>query len=492
MSEHKIVGRKAEIETLKGILKSKEAEFLAVFGRRRVGKTYLIKEYFGNKGVYLETAGVKHLSLRKQLENFAGAFSKTFLNDVPLQPFKSWPEAFEALTVQIEKVPKNKKVILFLDELPWLASRKSGLIQSLDHYWNLIWSRVSNLILIVCGSAASWMLEHIVHAKGGLYNRLTKRMLLEPFNLSETKEFLKSRRINLSNRQILDLYMAIGGIPYYLKEIRKGESSAQFINKLCFQKNGILYSEFENIFRSLFDHSEVSLQIVRAISRAGNSISREKLIQVTGLPSGGTLNKRLEELEASEFIRSFVPMGKKIRDQFYRIVDEYTLFYLKWIEPIVRAGTQRDEEDLWQKTAKKPERAVWAGQSFESVCFKHIKQIVRGLKLDNFSYSSGSWLYRPPKKSKESGAQIDLLIDRDDHCITLCEIKYSDHQFTVDKSYAKSLINKVDIVEQNYPSRRNPTKKQIFLAMVTTYGIKENIYSEDLVHQTIELDDLFR
>jgi len=491
MTQKEIIGRKEELGILNEVRRSKEAEFLAIYGRRRIGKTFLIREYFCGKGIYLETAGVKHLSLKEQLDNFAQAVSKTFLNNIPIRPFSSWKEAFEFLTQRVKAVPRHKKVIIFLDELPWLASKKSGLIQALDYYWNLFWSSIPNLILVVCGSAASWMLEHVVNAKGGLYNRLTKKILLEPFNLRETKVFLKARGIELSHRQILDLYMAIGGVPYYLKEVKKGKSTAQMINTLCFQKNGILYSEFPNIFRALFDHAEINLQIVREIAKAGNSLSREKLIKITGLTSGGTLNKRLEELEASEFIRSFIPLGKRSRDRFYRIVDEYTLFYLKWIDPLIRRGTYTGRQENWQKIIKKPEKANWAGHAFESVCFKHINQIIKALDLGDTSCSIGSWQYYPQRRAKEDGAQIDLLIDRDDDTITLCEIKYSDKTFIIEKSYAKSLLQKVDVVERNYPNSKKPSKKQIFLAMLTTYGVKPNIYSEDLVHNEIELDDLF-
>ena len=312
MVEKAIIGREEELKILNEIRQSKESEFLAVYGRRRVGKTFLVREYFSDKGIYLETTGVKNLSLAKQLENFSEAFSKTFFGNVPIQTPRSWKEAFELLTQKIKSAPKNKKVIVFLDELPWLASKKSGLIPALDYYWNLYWSRLPNLILIVCGSAASWMLQHIVNAKGGLYNRVTKRILLEAFNLRETSDFLKARSVVLNKRQILDLYMVLGGIPFYLKDVKKGQSTAQVIDNLCFQKNGILYSEFKNVFRSLFDYAEINLQIIREIAKAGNSISREQLIKVTTLSSGGSINRRLEELEASEFIRCYVPILNSI------------------------------------------------------------------------------------------------------------------------------------------------------------------------------------
>ncbi len=486
-----IIGRREEIKILAQIRQSKEAEFLAVYGRRRVGKTFLIREYFSDKGVYLETAGVKGLSLTEQLENFSDAFSKVFLKNLSIKVPRSWKEAFELLTEQIKSAGKNKKVIIFFDELPWLASSKSGFIPALDYYWNLYWSRLPNLILVVCGSAASWMLEHVVHAKGGLYNRVTKRMLLEAFSLKETADFLKARTVNLNKKQILDLYMVVGGIPFYLKEVTKGQTTAQIIDSLCFQKNGILYTEFNNVFRSLFDNAETNLQIIREIAKSGNSLSRERLIEITSLSSGGGLNRRLEELEASEFIRCYVPLGKKNRERFYRIIDEYTLFYLKWIDPLIRSGTFTGEKGYWQKMLKTPEKLVWSGYAFESVCLKHIHQISQALGLEKIPYLSGSWRYIPARKSKEQGAQIDLLFDRGDDAVTVGEIKYSETAFVIDKSYAKNLQQKIEAVQENYPSKKNPTKKQIFLAVISTFGLKKNVYFEDLVQNEVFLEDLF-
>ena len=287
------------------------------------------------------------------------------------------------------------------------------------------------------------MLEHIVEAKGGLYHRVTKRMPLSAFNLKETEEFLKeSRGLKLNKKQIAELYMVMGGIPFYLKEIKRGFSTSQLIDNLCFQLQGILYSEFSNIFRSLFDQSEINLLIIREIAKAGNTISREDLIKATQIASGGTLNKRLEELIASEFIQQFVPLGKKTRDSFFRIIDEYTLFYLKWIEPLIHTGTFLGEKGHWNKIQKTPEHMVRAGHSFESVCYKHVNQIAKALEIESVHYKSGSWRSISPKKSKRKGAQIDLLFDRADNTITLCEIKYSDKIFTIEKSYAHALNQK--------------------------------------------------
>ncbi len=491
MGEKDIIGRREELEILDQTTKSKEAEFVAIYGRRRVGKTFLIREYFSNKGVYLEATGVKDALLESQLKQFIKAYSAVFYEGAKLKVPRSWDEAFETVTEKMKSLPKNKKLIIFLDELPWMASKKSGLIQALDYYWNRYWSSQRNLIIIACGSAASWMLAHLIHAKGGLYNRITKRILLEPFNLKETQQFLESRSIRLKRKQILDLYMAMGGIPFYLKEVKKGSSATQIINDLCFKKKGLLYSEFTNLFRSLFDQAEHNLDIIRAIINSGNSISRDKLIEITKITSGGAINRRLEELEASSFIGGYIPYGKKKRNRFFRVIDEYTLFYIKWIEPLIERGAHSGQGNYWKKISNTPAKLTWSGFAFENVCYKHINQISKALGLNNIAYLTGSWRFISPKKSKEQGAQIDLLFDRNDDVITVCEIKYSDKSFVIDKAYAKSLDKKIEIFEHNFPSKSKPTRKQIYLAMISTWGVKKNMYSEDLIDMEVVLDDLF-
>ena len=492
MARKSIVGRKREQAILQDAYLSKQAEFIAVYGRRRVGKTYLVRNFFSKKGVYLETTGIKGASLQDQLENFAHVLSATFFEGAQITAPKSWKEMFELLTQCLERVSSKKRVVIFLDELPWLVSPRSGLLQALDFFWNRYWSSMDHLVLIVCGSAASWMLKHVVNAKGGLYNRLTKRLFLEPFNLQETKAFLQNKQINFSHQQIVDLYMVFGGIPFYLNEVKKGKSVAQVIQSTCFEKNGLLYTEFENIFRSLFEHSSIHLQIVREIGKTGNLLSRNALIKSLEVASGGRLKERLDELEASGFIRSFLPLGKQKRDLYFRIIDEYTLFYLKWVEPLVQAGAGYVEKGYWSKRVKTPQRSTWAGYAFEGVCLKHVEEIARALGIDQLPYRSGSWRFVPSKGSKEEGVQIDLLFDREDGCITLCEVKYRQKSFAIDKEYARKLLHKMELIESCYPTKRNPTKKRIQLALITSSGFKPNIYSVDLVQNVIVLDDLFK
>ncbi|WP_194847591.1 AAA family ATPase [Candidatus Neptunochlamydia vexilliferae] len=485
MAEQKIIGRKKELKALKTIYNSGESEFLAVYGRRRVGKTYLIREFFKNKGTYFELTGQKEGTLAEQLENFATVFSETFFEGMSVKRPKSWKKAFALLTKQLDKLPKGKKCILFFDELPWLARARSGFVQALDYYWNRYWSSRRNLILIVCGSAASWMLDHLINAKGGLYNRLTRVILLRPYTLGETLDYLNAKGVRCTDKQLCNLYMVFGGIPYYLKQVSKGMSVAQAINRVCFQKEGLLYSEFDRLFKSLFDGAEVHHKIVKAVSKSRKGISRDALIKEVGATTGGTFKKRLFELEAAGFIQSYIPYGNKRKEQFYRIIDEYVFFYLHWISPLKKRGVEGGKS-YWQAKAKTPKAVAWMGYAFETLCLKHVDQIKEALELDAIACETGSWRYLPKEGSRDQGAQVDLLFDRDDGIITLCEIKFSEKVFTVDKACAKELAKKLTVFEKYFK-----TNKQVQLAMITFAGMKDSIWSEDLIDQDMIFEELF-
>jgi len=299
----KIVAREREIKILEAVWNSKEAEFVAIYGRRRVGKTHLIREFFSNKGLYCEVIGLKDGSIADQLHIFGKALAKTFYPELPLISLSNWMEAFEILTKSIERIPQSKKIALFLDELPWMAGKRSKFLQALDHYWNSRWSRCRNLKLIVCGSAASWMLNHLVNAKGGLHNRLTRTILLEPMTLGEVKQYLKSLGAHFVDRQILDLYMVTGGIPHYLKQVDFSQSIPQNIDQLCFSKDGVLHNEFDRLFYSLFNSAEEHLKVIRVIAQNRGGIKREELLKKLGIHSGGSLNRRLGELQSAGSLR---------------------------------------------------------------------------------------------------------------------------------------------------------------------------------------------
>lgn len=487
----KIIGRLEECKLLSDLLHSGRAEFVALYGRRRIGKTYLIRNFFSQSACqFFHVTGIQDAALSVQLEQFVKEIGETFYQGAQLALNSRWIDAFDSLTKAIHLAPKSKKVVIFLDELPWLATKRSGLLQALDYYWNRYWVHDHRLKLIVCGSSATWIIDNIINSKGGLYNRLTHSLKLEPFTLSETKSFLEYKGVRLNNRHILDLYMVIGGVPHYLSQLRKGISASQAIDELCFQKKGILFGEFDRLFASLFNESETYLKICRVISQYRYGIGQAQLLKETESSIGGRSIKKIKELEEAGFIMSFIPHGHQEKGIYYKLIDEYTLFYFHWIEPNLSAIRKRDQTvGYWLSKSKMPRWKIWAGYAFEAVCYKHLANIRKKLEIDPGA-EVGSWRY-VPKKDPESGesqtgTQIDLLFDRPDNAITLCEIKYNDQPFVIDKVYAQVLQNK----EKIYVSRTK-THKQIFLTMITSGGLKPSLYSEEMVSQEVSLDDLF-
>lgn len=474
-----LIARNHEREVLQKFLDSNHSEFMAVYGRRRVGKTFLIKNYFQHKkSIFFHVTGVEKGSFATQRQNFTRRLSEVFLNKLPIQIPKDWQSAFELLKNSLDTLPKNKQIVLFFDEFPWMATPRSRLLESLEYFWNEYWSNDRRIKLIICGSSASWIIKNIINNTGGLFQRVTYRLRIEPFTLLQTKLFLESKQIKLTHQQIALLYMVIGGIPLYLEQVKKGFTADQIIDQLCFNKNGLLFDEIKELFGSLFRNEAVYIKIVREIAKHYQGISKDELSKHLKLPRGGRLSTRLEELEDAGFIMSFIPYQRKERGEFYKIIDEYTMFYFYWISSNLQTIRHFDKASgLWLDKIKSGAYYTWKGLAFESICYKHIQKIISKLNLRQSSQPYG-W--------REKGAQIDLLFDRPDDAVTLCEIKYSEKQFIIDNAYAAVLENKKII----FKDKAN-IKKQIFIALISANGMKENKYSKQLVDQLITLDDLF-
>ena len=483
------VGRKEEIAHLKKIYNRTAADFVAIYGRRRVGKTYLIRNFFKNTpSCYFEVTGLKEGALHQQLKLFKENITAVFYDNLRLETPKDWLEAFQLLTRALDTLPQETKKVIFIDEIPWFATPKSGFIQALDYYWNTKWSSQKNLKLIVCGSAASWMLDNLVYAKGGLHNRLTASFPIRPFTLQETEEYLIKKGIRFTRVQIVELYMSIGGIPHYLNQIPKGFSIPQILNQLCFQKDGFLFNEFPVLLSSLFDSSETHNEIIRILATNKQGLSREEILQRSKLSSsGGMFKKRLDELEEAGFIVSFTPYGYLNKGTFFKIKDEYVLFYLKWIEPVSkRLRLSLKNESYWESKMSSQSWKSWAGYAFESVCIKHIEQIKYALGIHAISSEIGSWRCHSKEDQSQKGCQIDLLIDRADGIINLCEIKFQQGKFIISKSYATELRHKITTYQT-----LSKTRKTIFLTMITPEGVYKNTNSENLVTNQVIIDDLF-
>ncbi len=484
----KIIGRLREKELLMDLFGSKKSEFIAVYGRRRIGKTYLIKNLMDSlPSVFFHVTGLQKGSLKEQLGEFAKQIGATFYQGPSLIPQSAWIDAFEDLTQAINKIPKGKKVVLFFDEFPWMATPRSKLITALELYWNRYWVFDSRIKLIICGSSTSWIIENIINNKGGLHNRVTRTLHLKPFSLYETKSFLKDRQIHLTHRQILDLYIVLGGVPLYWSFIRKGRSAHQSIDELCFQGDGPLVKEFGRLFGSLFEDAKPYMELIRTIAKFRYGIGQSELIKKSKLPDGGSTVRKLHQLEEAGFITSLVPYGRKDKGIYYVIDDEYSLFYLYWIEPNLKIIAKKAiNEGFWISQSNQSAWKIWAGLSFESTCYKHIDQIRKALKIDPGA-TAGTWRFASKVDKTEQGAQVDLLFDRLDGAITLCEIKCSEKQFAINKSYAQELLKKMEVFQ-----KQTKTKKQLFFCMITTMGLKPTMYSEEIVTNQATLEDLFK
>ena len=439
----KLIGRKAELLILQDFLNSDNPEFLAIYGRRRIGKTFLILTFFSaiKNIIFFNATGAKDGILEEQIIHVTKHIGDTFFGKVMPKPGKSWDETFAILTDAINTASPNKKIVIFLDELPWMSTRNSRLLQCLDYYWNQYWSRDNRIKLIVCGSSASWIINKIINNKGCLHNRITRKIQLNPFKLKDTKTFLRSKGIKLNDAQITQLYMITGGIPYYLANVSRGQSAAQVIENLAFRQNSLLLQEFDNLFSSLFGDADAHIELLRIISKNRYGLAQQEIAKQSKLSSkGGGITQKLKELKEAGFILAFKPYQHKKRGVYYRVVDEYTLFYFHWIEPI-RDALQ--EESLatgyWQGIQSTPAWHSWAGYAFEAICYKHLSQIRKKLNIPPTAIAT-SWRYIPRKKSLDNGAQIDLLFDRMDGAVTICEIKYSAKPFVINKQYAKNLV----------------------------------------------------
>ena len=472
-----MIGRSKEIEILEKAYQSAKPELVAVFGRRRVGKTYLIRSFFEKKLTF-ELTGLKDGTKSQQLRNFAYSLKDAQKTDLP-EPPKDWLAAFYQLKnyLEILENPKEKKVI-FIDELPWIATAKSDFLTGFSYFWNSYASK-NNILVVICGSATAWMIQKIINDKGGLHNRVTLKIHLAPFSLAETEAYFNARNIAFDRYQLLQLYLTMGGIPHYLDQVEGGKSAVQNIDNICFQPQGMLRTEFDNLYSSLFVNPERYEAIILALSSAWKGLNRTTIIEKTSIQDGGGLTTMLDELEQSGFISSYIPFGKKKKNTLYRLTDYYSLFYLKFIKDI-----PSKEIVSWNTLSQSQSWKTWSGYAFENICMQHIASIKKALGISGIHSNQYSFLAKPTTTNE--GTQIDLLIDRQDNVISICEIKFYNDTWALSKQNAMDLMKKRNIFRQV-----TGTKKQLFMVLICTYGLEKNQHSIGLIDSVLDMNDLF-
>ncbi len=470
-----LIGRKDESSALGSLLESDKSEFVAVYGRRRVGKTFLIRHAYENEFTF-QVTGLANATLNQQLTNFHLAIRR-YDAQASSEQAESWLMAFQQLITFLERQNTAKRKTIFIDELPWFDTHGSAFVQALEHFWNSWASARDDILLVVCGSATSWMLHKLINNRGGLHNRVTKRLKVVPFTLHECELFLKSRDSVLDRYQIIQLYMFMGGIPYYWNEVSPARSAMQNIEQIGFTENGLLRNEFANLYSSLFNHYERHLSIVNILAQKAKGLTRTEIIAYTKLPDAGSTTRLLDELEESGFIRKYVPFGKKSRNGLYQLVDFYTLFYLRFIDK-----KDLHDQNNWLTMLDSPAYRAWSGYAFEQVCLYHLPQIKQALGISGVQTSTSAWR----SKGTDPSAQIDLVIDRRDQVINLCEMKFSINPFEIDKKYAEVLRNRVGTFKAE-----TGTRKSVFLTFVTTFGLKKNSHAAGLVQNELTMEALF-
>lgn len=469
-----MLGREKEVKELEYLYSTNEAQLVAVYGRRRVGKTYLINETFKDRMTFSHS-GLSPVegnnTLRDQLDSFyfsllqAGAkFSK--------KP-SSWMEAFYYLEQYLTEINDGNRQVIFLDELPWLDTPRSGFITAFESFWNGWACSRHNIMVIVCGSASSWILDNLINNHGGLYNRVTSVIKVSPFSLHDCEQYLQNKGIVLSRYDIAQSYMIFGGIPYYLGYFRPGLSLAQIVDNLLFSDNAVLKDEYDRLFSSIFSNPEIMKSIISTLNFKKIGLTKPELCKAAHITDGGYLSKNLAALIASDFIQKYRPFGKNT--DYYKLIDPFCIFYLEFL------NEKSTEENYWEKNLTSQSLSTWRGFAFERLCFNHIPQIKNALQIGGISATTSPWF----KEDSDKGTQVDLIIDRKDDVVNMCEIKFYSDAFTITKDYYKTLLHRQTLLQEQL------SKKQVIHPIaICSFGLKQNEYSNFFLN-TITLDDLF-
>lgn len=470
-----LIGREKEQKVLEEAYLAEESKFVVVYGRRRVGKTYLIRESLEKRFVF-QHAGYYGGKLSDELFEFCASLREYGLHDFS-RP-KNWLEAFELLKELIRNSSKKRKVI-FLDELSWMDTKGSDFIMALEGFWNNWASARKDVFLIVCGSATSWMLNKIIHNKGGLYNRLSYRIHLQPFTLKECERYLISRNIILNRHQILECYMIMGGIPYYWSFLEKGLSLSQNIDRIFFAKDAPLEQEFDYLHAALFAKPDLYIKIVSTLGRKKAGMTREELLKETNCADSGNFSKRLEELESCSIIRKYSQFGTKERNAIYQLIDNFSLFYYKFLKE------KPTDEHFWSNQVNTPVVNTWCGLAFERVCLEHVSQIKQALGISGVLSETYSWFCKEDQANGIQGSQIDLLIVRKDQVINLCEMKFSSKKYAVTEKIDNEISKKIS----DFKALAN-SRYAIHVTFISPYGVTDNSYTGN-IQNIITADDLF-
>ncbi len=472
----KLIGRHRECGILEECLTSPGSEFVIICGRRRVGKTFLADRFFEGEFDF-KFVGQNKMRTRDQLRNFGGALKK-YSNRDP-EPFSDWFGAFDALEAYLETLPEDRKKVLFFDEMPWMDTRRSSFVGALECFWNGWAASKYNIVLIATGSATSWMSDKILKNRGGLYNRVTRRIYLKPFSLAETEEYLKSAGSSMDRYEILQCYMFTGGIPYYLSMIDPKLSLAQNIDKLVFAEGAPLRHEFNELYNAVFPQAESYIRVVELLGGHKAGLTKKEIARAVKL-NGTFLRNVLDNLVQCDFVDYYLMFGKK-HTPVYKLVDFFTLFHFKFI-----ADHDVKDPEWWTHHLDDPGVAAWMGLTFELVCIRHHMQIKKALGISGMGTAVYTWKCAPDPERLLPGAQVDMVIERADRYIHLCEMKFSVGEYDITKEYDGKLRERMRVFKLV-----SGTKQPVVNTFVTTFGLGLSSRVRSIVHSEVTMDQLF-
>ena len=477
-----VIGREREMAELQRSLWSDRSEFVIVYGRRRVGKTYLVDNFFNYKYDFSFVGGHR-LTKQKQLRNFAKAMKK-YAHLARHPKYANWDDAFDALEEYVEGLPEDKRKVIFIDEMPWIDTPQSEFVDALETFWNGWAARRRDIMFVASGSSTSWMMDKLIENQGGLHGRITNNIYVRPFTLHEVEQYMQSRGANWDRYQLLQTYMIIGGIPFYYSLLNVKESLVQNVDRLFFRKNGELRTEFDELYSALFTNTDKYTTVVKLLNSKQEGMTREEIENAADMDKS-VLSTVLRNLERSDFILRYSQFGNKSKGAIYRLVDFYTLFYYRFID-----GFNAQDEEWWSHNFQSPAIESWQGLSFELLCLLHLAQVKQKLGISGIATAASSWRYTPPKKKekdekKEKGTQIDLLIDRGDRVINLCEMKFSVKTYYISENYEKTLRDRMSIFQE-----KTKTTKSLVYTFVTTFGVA-NAMGRSIVSSEVMMEDLF-
>ena len=455
-------------------MESERSEFVVVYGRRRIGKTFLVRRFFKDNYAF-SFVGKHEMRREQQLAEFAKELM-CYSHSTFVPQLKNWTEAFDALQRLLETYNIPGKKVVFFDEMPWMDTPKSDFVSALENFWNGWANMRDDIVLVACGSATSWMVDKLLHNQGGLFNRITQKIYLRPFKLSEMEQYLDEKHFGWNRYQIAQCYMILGGIPFYLTLLNPKLSLLSNIDELFFaDAHAMLRTEYNELYSTLFKRPDNYLAVIRMLTERKEGFTRKEIYEKTKL-GGAALSKILSDLEQCDFIFSYARYGNAKNNAIYRIKDFYTLFYYKYVNGIDTKDSLR-----WTHLSSTPQVSSWQGFSFELLCLLHLDEIKKALGIDRILNDASAWRSRQP----EQNTQIDLVIERADHNINLCEMKFSSGMYAIDKGYEQKLRERMSIF-----LAETMTRCSTRITMVTTYGVLQNKHS-GIVNDEVLLDDLF-